>query len=225
MSSKSLIIIGAGGSTIEIIDLLNDINKISKRKIKIKGILDDDKKVQKKKINNIRVIGLAKDFYKFKNNYFFLSILSYKNRFKREKIIKNLSKLKSKFISIVHPSSIIGNKSKLGKGCLVYNNSNIYSETEVGDFTTVSSNVSIAPKAKIEKNCFLGHGVIISSGSLIKKNCYIGYKSSIIENIKLSEGSRVMPYSMVTENINQKKSVIFGTPAKIIGFENSFKNK
>ena len=75
------------------------------------------------------------------------------------------------------------------------------------------------------QNCFLGHGVIISSGSLIKKNSYIGYKSSVIEDIKLEEGSRVMPYSMVNKNINQKNSIIFGTPAKIIGFENNFKNK
>ena len=92
MKVKSLIIIGAGDSTIEIIDVLNDINKISKKKFSIKGILDDNKKIQKRKINNIKVIGFIKDYRKFRNNYFFLSILSYKNRFVREKIIKELSK-------------------------------------------------------------------------------------------------------------------------------------
>ena len=71
MKMKSLIIIGAGSSTIEIIDILNDINKVSKKKFSIKGILDDNKKIQKKKINNIKVIGFIKDYHKFKNNYFF----------------------------------------------------------------------------------------------------------------------------------------------------------
>ena len=223
MSDKSLIIVGAGDSTIEILDIINDINKIKKEKIKVKGILDDNKSIQKKRVNNVRVIGLIKDYYKFKNNYFFLSILSYKNRFKREKIIKDLLRIKSKLINIVHPSAIIGNKCRLGKGCLIYNNANIYSETEIGDFSTVSQNVSVAPKAKIERNCFLSHGVIISAGSLIKKNSYIGYKSSVIEDINLSEGCRVMPYSMVNKNIDKKNSIVFGTPAKIIGFENNFK--
>ena len=224
MKMKSLIIIGAGGSTIEIIDILNDINKVSKKKFSIKGILDDNKKIQKKKINNIKVIGFIKDYHKFKNNYFFLSILSYKNRFIRERIIKNLSKLKPKFISIIHPNAMIGNNCKLGKGCLVYNNANIFSESKIGDFTTISPSVSIAPKSIIEKNCFLGHGVIVSSGSLIKQNSYIGYKSSIVENVKLNEGTRVMPYSTVNKSVNQKKLILFGTPAKIIGSERDLRN-
>ena len=223
MAAKSLIIIGSGSSTIEIIDIVNDINKFKKEKIKILGILDDSKKVQKKKINDIRVIGFVKDIDKFKNNYFFLSILSYKNRFIRDKIIKRLSKLKIRFINIIHPNAIIGRNSKLGKGCLVYNNSNIFSNAEVGDFTTISPNASVAPKAKVEKNCFIGHGVVISSGSLVKKNSYIGYKSSVIENVKLNEGSRVMPYSMVNKTVNQKKTIMFGAPAKIIGFDNKWK--
>ena len=49
MKMKSLIIIGAGSSTIEIIDILNDINKVSKKKFSIKGILDDNKKRFKKR--------------------------------------------------------------------------------------------------------------------------------------------------------------------------------
>lgn len=222
MKMKSLIIIGAGGSTIEIIDILNDINKVGKKKFLIKGILDDNKKIQKKKINNIKVVGLIKDCHKFRNNYFFLGILSYKNRFLRERIIKNLSKLK--FISIIHPNAMIGNNCKLGKGCLVYNNANIFSDSKIGDFTTISPSVSIAPKARIEKNCFLGHGVIVSTGSFIKKNSYLGYKSSIVENVKLNEGTRVMPYSMVNKNVNQKKLILFGLPAKIIGSEKNFRN-
>ena len=51
MSDKSLIIVGAGDSTIEILDIINDINKIKKEKIKVKGILDDNKSIQKKRVN------------------------------------------------------------------------------------------------------------------------------------------------------------------------------
>ena len=43
-----LVILGGGTSCIETIDLINQINKFNKNKIKIIGILDDDKKIQKK---------------------------------------------------------------------------------------------------------------------------------------------------------------------------------
>ena len=49
MKEENLIILGAGDSTLEIIDLVNDINKKKTKKIKIIGILDDDKKLNKKK--------------------------------------------------------------------------------------------------------------------------------------------------------------------------------
>ena len=42
MKEKLLIILGAGNSTIEIIDLIEDINKKSLNRIKIVGILDDN---------------------------------------------------------------------------------------------------------------------------------------------------------------------------------------
>ena len=107
MSDKSLIIVGAGDSTIEILDIINDINKeIKKRKLKLKEFLMTIK-VYKKRVNNVRVIGLIKDYYKFKNNYFF-KYLSYKKiDLKEEKIIKDLLRIKSKLINIVH-DTIIG---------------------------------------------------------------------------------------------------------------------
>ena len=80
MKEENLIILGAGDSTLEIIDLVNDINKKKTKKIKIIGILDDDKKLKKKNIKS-SILGKIKDIYKFKKEKFFLGIFSHKNRF------------------------------------------------------------------------------------------------------------------------------------------------
>ena len=59
---------------------------------------------------------------------------------------------------------------------------------------------------------------IIASGVYLRKNSYIGIKSSIIENVKLKEGCRVMPHSLINKN-EKNYSILFGCPAKLIGFD------
>ena len=108
MKETPLIILGAGNSTVEILDLIDDINFRDKRNLKVVGILDDNIKISKNKINDVAIIGTLNDISKFKKENFFLSILSYKNRFKRKKLLNKLTKYKNKFISLIHPNSIIG---------------------------------------------------------------------------------------------------------------------
>ena len=220
MKIKPLIILGAGNSTREIIDQINDINKKTSNKIEIIGVLDDDKKLLNKKISNIPIIGKINDFKKFKKVNFFLGILSPQNRFKRSNLIRSLKSNIKKFINIIHPSSIIGSNVKMGQGCLVSNNCNIYSGVSIGNFCNISPNVSLAPKAKIEDNCFLGNGVIATYKSTIQKNTYLSIRSVVLENIKVMEGSKVLSNTLVHKNFNKKNGIIFGEPSRLIGFEN-----
>ena len=144
-----------------------------------------------------------------------MSILSYKNRFKRDNIIKKLQKYKNRILTLIHPRASIGKNCKIGVGSIIYNNSNIYSGSSVGNFSTISSNVSIAPKSRIESNCFIGHGAVIASGVYLRKNSYIGIKSSIIENAK----KRVV---VISHSIRIRKIIITFVVLTLIGLINNF---
>lgn len=219
MNIKELIIIGAGNSSLEIVDTIENINSISVDKIKIIGILDDNKKLKKKSLKNIPILGQIKDISNFKNAYFFLGIFSYKNRFLRNQIILNLKKFNKRFINIIHPNSIISKGANLGHGCLISNNVNIYHGCKLGNFTSISPGATLAPFVKIEENCFIGHSVVISCKSIIKKNSYMGFNSSLSEKVKITEGSRILPYTLVSKNFDKKKGVIFGSPARLISID------
>ena len=219
MKKKELIIIGAGNSTLEIIDIIEDINYQNIDKIKVIGILDDDIKLKNKHLNNIPILGQIKEISKFKNAYFFLGIFSYKNRFLRNKIIMNLKKFKKRFINIIHPNSLISKKANIGYGCLISNNVNIYHGCKLGSFTTISPSATLAPFVKIDNNCFVGDSVVISYKSRIKKNSYMGFHSGLSENVKIAEGSRVLPYTLVSKNFKKKAGVIFGLPARLISID------
>ncbi len=219
MKVIKLIILGAGKSTLEIIDIINDINNKSSKKIEIVGILADDKKLKNKKIYNTPVLGPIKDIKKFKKEKFFLGIFSYQNRFVRAKIISSFKNIYHRFINIVHPSALISSKSKIGYGCLVSNNVNIHYGSKIGNFCIMSPNSSIAPLANIKSNCFIGNAVVASCKSKIDKNTYFGFHSSLLENVKIAEGSRVLPNTIVNKTIKKKNGIIFGSPARIIAYD------
>ena len=61
----NLVLIGGGTSCIEIIDLINDINKFKSDKINVVGILDDNIKLKNKKINNVKVLGKINSYRKY----------------------------------------------------------------------------------------------------------------------------------------------------------------
>ena len=67
-----IIILGAGNSTIEIIDQIENINKKNNnKKLKVVGILDDNIKLQGKKLLNIPILDKIKNLNKFKKERFF----------------------------------------------------------------------------------------------------------------------------------------------------------
>ncbi len=216
MNEIRLILIGGGFSCIEIIDLIDDINKIEKKEfIKVDGILDDNKNVGSK-INGVKIIGKLKDIKKFKKEKFFVNIFDRNNRFIRLALIKKLDIDLSKFYSIIHPYNLIGKNTKIGIGVSIYPGSSIFSNSKIGNFCNIMPNVSMASNSSIEENCFIGKDVFIGSGSRIKKNVYISNGTTVLENTFINQGNRIIPHSLINKHINEKTMVIGGLPSKIL---------
>lgn len=213
---KNLILIGGGTSCIETIDLINEINRFNKKKIKIIGILDDNHKIKNKSINGYKVLGKISLYKKYLDCNFFLNILSYKNRFKRAKLIKKLNNIKKKFINLIHPSSLIGGKVYLGCGNIIYNNCNIFSNVRISHFNVIYPNVSIASGCRLNINNFLAKNVSIGCGSNLSDNCSIQINSIILEKIKIASGVRSLPNTLISKSFKEKNILIGGYPAKII---------
>ena len=127
----------------------------------------------------------------------------------QNRVIQRREISRNKFINVIHPNSVISNKSKIGYGCLISNNCNIFANSKLNNFCNLSPNVSLAPFSMVSDNCFLGNGVLIASKSKVGKNTYIGFGSSVLENIKVEEGSRIMPTTVVSKNITSKKVLVY----------------
>ncbi|MCR3905724.1 MAG: NeuD/PglB/VioB family sugar acetyltransferase [Tenericutes bacterium] len=208
---ENLIIIGAGGFALEVIDLIESINT-TEEKYKIIGLLDDYKKDFI--LEKYNVIGKVADYKKFSQNSFVIAIADPNVR---ESIYSKLKLNDIKTPNLIHPKTEISKYTTLQADSAIVIN---YS-------TQISAEVKIEKAVIIDSKSYIGHettlksfvtiypGVNISGKNLINEKTEIGLGSNIIQGLSIGSNSLIGAGSTVINDIKDNV-VAVGTPCKPI---------
>lgn len=119
------------------------------------------------------------------------------------------------FVSSIHPSVILGQNVKIGKGTVIMAGCIISPNVTIGDFCFFASG------AILEHDSFLEDFSSISAGSITGGKVKIGKYSAItlgvilFDRIEIGEHTIIGSGSLVTKNI-PNNVVAYGVPAKVI---------
>lgn len=210
---KKLIILGASGSSLDILSIVNYINKNSKT-FEFIGFLDDNPEKVHEKYKK-KILGKFKDALSFKNVYFSIGTGNEKNFLNRKNVIKNLNIPIEKFANIIHPTSIIDENTYIGHGNIIHAYVSISRDVRINDF------VNILPKTTINHDVNVGSFTIINSNTTISGNvvigdcCYLGQGSNIRDHIVINNEILIGMGSVVTKDL-KKSGTYYGVPAKLI---------
>ncbi|MEG0518325.1 MAG: hypothetical protein RR555_05595 [Bacteroidales bacterium] len=199
---KKLLILGAGGSGMDIITIIRDINKVNPE-WEIIGFLDDNPKLLDKIVCNYKVLGTIDDGYKFPEAYFCSSIAHPNNRIIRRKVYQRVKQYSNKFATLIHPSTIIYNGASFAEGVVV--NAGCIFGTNVKIMANVhfGYGCSIAHESVIESHVAFGSGVKVSSGVVIGSDSYIGAGVSTAHDVLISSDTLVAAGSAIVTNTSQ----------------------
>lgn len=216
MNSKNIIILGTGPTCLEILEMINDINSISKKsRFECVGFLDDNKNIWNKKINGIKVLGPLNSAKKYKDCFFVNGIGSPKNFHDKENIISKTNLPLEKFINIIHPSASVSDKSEMGLGVVVFQNVRVSINANIGNHVLLSPNTVISHDVKIGNYSITAAGVVVAGNTIIGKSSYLGLNSSIKGDITVGDKSLIGMGSVVIDNIPSNE-IFAGNPAKLI---------
>jgi sugar O-acyltransferase (sialic acid O-acetyltransferase NeuD family) len=208
---NNLIIIGASGNSLAIINSINRINSISKC-ISIVGSLDD---VVKGSFLGIDIIGNIKNHSVRGDSFYINGISSIKSFIAKKAIITQFKKLGAKFLTVIDPTAYISEEVKIGEGtyigafnyigsfvtigehCIFLQNIAFNHHSVVSDFTSISSGVSILGHCSIGNGCHISANSSVNPYISISNNVVIGTASNVLKNCK-------------------SDSIYFGSPAKLI---------
>ncbi|MGL4393462.1 MAG: acetyltransferase [Fusobacteriaceae bacterium] len=194
---KNIIIVGAGGHAKVIIDILLKRNSILHEKNNIIFIFDDKYNSQKEEeVLKIPMVGSIKDLLKKDLSDFFL-IIAIGNNKVREKIVKLLPK-ETRFLTLIHPTAIIGKDVFIGKGTVVKANVVVSPSTKIGDFCLINSLVSIEQDSVVEDFVH-----IFPNCSIYGEN-YIARGLNILSNTTTEHGAKIYADTDYNEHVKRE---------------------
>jgi len=207
---KNAVIIGGGGHSLSMIDILlnsNEWNLIGYTDISNKG-----------KIKNIPYIGNENKLNKAKCKNLFMGLSYLKTPLDRTLRFQIISELLNKgfvFPKLISQKSNLSKFIKIGQGTVVFKNATINIDTKLGDFGIINTSSVIDHECQIGNQFFLGPGSIVCGGVEIGNNVFIGAGSVINNSIKISSNVIIGMGSVVTKDIIQK-GLYYGNPIKKI---------
>lgn len=207
---KKIILIGGGGHSKTVIELLSLINEY-----KIVGISD----TVNVSISGIPIIGDDTELYAIYASgveYAFNCVGALVNVNKRIKINKLLLDIGFKLPNLIHPTAYVANSCKFGSGNFIGINTVLNSDCVVGNNCIVNTG------AIIEHECTLGDYVhlapksLICGGSSLANNVFVGAGATVLQQISVAKDSVIGAASLVTKNIETINQFGYGIPFKVI---------
>ena len=191
-----LVILGAGGHSNVLIDLIKELN------LKLYGVIDPKFKEneinwKKIKILDEKILNNEKSFYDLILVNGIGKILDSK---KRGEVFVNYKKKSFTFKTLIHPFSKVSKQSIISEGVQVMAGAIIQSGVEIGENTIINTAASVDHDCIIGKNSHISPGSVICGGTKIGDDCFIGAGSIIVNNIDIKSGSIIKAGKTITKS-------------------------
>lgn len=194
---KNLIIVGASGFGRELVQWIEDINRITPE-WNILGFIDDNLRALEGYKCDYSIIGDIQTWIPKENEYFACALAF---PVVKQKVVGMLKEKGAQFATLIHPTALINKYAEIGEGVVVTPRSNINAnavvgnfvsvlgsgighDAVVGDFSTLSGRCSINGHVKIGKLVYVACGVSIAPAKKIGDGATVGIGSVVISNIK-----------------------------------------
>ena len=213
---KNIIVLGTGGNCIDILDTLNDINRVSASPMyHCAGFLDDLEENWGRELHGVKVLGPLNSAGPYSDCFFVNGIGSPGNFWKKETIIGKTGVPEERFETIVHPTATVSTTANLGRGTVVFQHATLTSNVRTGRHVIILPNAVVSHDVVLgDYTCVTG-GVCISGGVTIGQACYLGTNASIGGNLTVGDYCLVGMGSVVLADV-PADSVVVGAPARFI---------
>ena len=182
---KEIIILGAGGHTRSLIDVIE-----LESKYQIAGIIDNELKIGDK-VLGYEVIGRDEDLKKFREKYQYaiIGVGQIKTPNIRIKLFELLKSLNYLLPTIISPRAYVSKYAFIDEGSVIMHDAFVNANAKIGKNCIINTKAIIEHDVTIEDNCHISTGAIINGGTIVRKNSFIGSNAMAKEYIEIKENS------------------------------------
>jgi sugar O-acyltransferase (sialic acid O-acetyltransferase NeuD family) len=215
-----LILLGYGGNVVDILDVVDDINAAAGAggpRYEVLGFLDNRDELQDRSFHGYPMLGRFGDAPRLVARYPAVRFTTWIGRVdtyqRRPQMIGSLGLPPERFQTLVHPTSSVSRRARIGQGVLIYQHCTVSSSAAIED------HVVVLPHAVVSHDCVLGEyavvtsNVTVGSGAQVGRNSYLGTHCCMLPGVRIGEGSLVGIGSVVLRDVDPF-TVVVGNPAR-----------
>lgn len=214
--TKKIIILGTGGNSIDILEMLGDINAAKGELVyDCAGLLDDDAKQWGSEILGVRVLGALETASEYADCDFVNGIAGINSFRKKRDIIARTRIPLERFATIVHPSASVSRSARLGHGGVLFAHVTVASNVVIGNHVMILPNSVLSHDDSVGDYSSIAGAAAISGKVRIGQSCYIGSNASIKEGLTIGDGALIGMGSVVLGDVAEN-CVVVGNPARVL---------
>lgn len=196
---KKLYIIGSGGFSKQVIEIIEEMNKVEPT-FEFMGLIDDDHYKMEDQVLGYPILGDTDYLKEISEKEEVYAVIAIFKGEVRESIRKNLDQVK--WANLIHPKAIVSKYTKLGQGniicggtvinpncsladhCHINIGSTLGHDVNMDDYVTIMPGANISGNVKIGTYSMVGTGAVILQGLEIEENSTLGAGAVIIKDTK-----------------------------------------
>ena len=206
---KKLVIIGAGGFGREIFHWASDIVQ---QEWCIGGFLDQNAMALAGFSGFPPIIGDPATYVPSRNDVFTCAVGDPKSKLR---LCNSILERGGRFISLIHPTAVVGTMCNLGQGCIFCPGTVVTSNVSLGNFVTLNACATVGHDACIGDGCTLSGHADVTGAAMLGRGVFLGSHAVVLPKARVGDYATVGAGSVVLRSV-KAHSTVFGVPAKVI---------
>lgn len=207
---KDIVVIGSGGFSKQVIELIEELNEI-KQEYNLLGIIDDNESLIGSNVLGYEVIGNTSYIHRRSQEQKLYGVIAIADGDIRKKVANTLTNIK--WVNLIHPKAIMSKYSNLGIGNIICAGTIVNPDSCFGDHCHINVGCTLGHDVNLKNHVTIMPGSRISGNVKIKNSSMIGTGATIIQGLVIEENVTLGAGSVVVKN-TVPDSLYIGVPAK-----------
>jgi sugar O-acyltransferase (sialic acid O-acetyltransferase NeuD family) len=213
---QQLIILGTGGTCLDILDTVLDLNGAGNGPgFDCIGFLDDNPALWGSTIQGVPVLGSLASASQLRDCVFVNGIGNPSNYTRREAMVDRTGIAIERFATLIHPTASVSRTARIGRGVVIFQYVTVTSNVRIGNHVVILPNTVVSHDDQIADFTCVAGGVKISGGVRVGRGCYLGTGCALIGGIEVGDGALVGMGSVVIRSV-PPNVVVAGNPARFL---------